>query len=66
MILELLNSNNECNHSLSNERLWCDYGVINSRRAGPGTAHSPPRPLVHVLQCASAGYLLFLRRLLQS
>ena len=43
-----------------------DYGVINSRRAGPGTAHSPPRPLVHVLQCASAGYLLFLRRLLQS
>ena len=44
MILELLNSNNECNHSLSNERLWCDYGVINSRRAGPGTAHSPPRP----------------------
>ena len=43
-----------------------DYGVINSRRAGPGIAHSPPRPLVHVLQCASAGYLLFLRRLLQS
>lgn len=43
-----------------------DYGVINSRRAGPGTAHSPPRPLVHVLQWASAGYLLFLRRLLQS
>lgn len=29
-----------------------DYGVINSRRAGPGTGHSPPMPLVHVLQCS--------------